>query len=374
MKTVAVVYGTRPEAIKLAPLIIELKRIPSIETVVICTGQHKEMLQGILEIWGLKNDYLLDSNFASSHSSAIPNLMINLEKLFLEVSPDLVVVQGDTATATAGALQAHALHIKIAHVEAGLRSGDLWNPWPEESNRRIVDSVASLHFAPTKSAAKNLEREGCGPTTTVTGNTVVDALIHASKELEGRPEIQRQLESLLGFSLERDFILFTQHRREGFGDGQEKVFGAILELAKSGHKIVFPVHLNPLVRDKVNEMLLNQPGIHLISPQEYLPFLALLRKCSLIISDSGGLQEEAPTFGKRILITRLTTERPEVIESGFGQLVGYDSENIIKLAAQGSEVSNQLKLTSNPFGDGDSSKIITESIVDALGLSLGKLK
>ena len=185
MKTVAIVYGTRPETIKLAPLIVSLKNTPGIKTVVICTGQHKEMLEGILEIWGLKNDYLIDSNFNSSHSSAIPHLMVSLEKIFLEVSPDLVVVQGDTATATAGALQAHALHVQVAHVEAGLRSGDLWNPWPEESNRRIIDSIASLHFAPTKSAANNLEREGYGATTTVTGNTVVDALIHTSKELAG---------------------------------------------------------------------------------------------------------------------------------------------------------------------------------------------
>lgn len=374
MKTVAVVYGTRPEAIKLAPLIVELKKTSNVKTVVICTGQHKEMLEGILEIWGLKNDYLIDSNFNSSHSSAIPNLMVSLEKIFLEVSPDLVVVQGDTATATAGALQAHALHISVAHIEAGLRSGDLWNPWPEESNRRIIDAISSLHFAPTNSAAKNLKQEGYGETTLITGNTVVDALMYASVVLDNHPEVTQNLEALLGFSLNEEFILFTQHRREGFGDGQKQVFGAILDLSKLGHKIVFPVHLNPLVRDKVNEMLLNQPGIHLIPPQEYLSFLTLLRKCSLVISDSGGLQEEAPTFGKRILITRLTTERPEVIESGFGQLVGYDSEKIVKLAAGESKISNQLKLTSNPFGEGDSSKIIMESIVAALGLVLGRMK
>lgn len=366
MKIIAVVYGTRPEAIKLAPLIVSLKNTPGIKTVMICTGQHKEMLEGILEIWELKNDYLIGSNFNSSHSSAIPNLMVSIEKIFLEVSPDLVVVQGDTATATAAALQAHALHIQVAHVEAGLRSGDLWNPWPEESNRRIIDSIASLHFAPTKSAAKNLEEEGYGHTTTITGNTIVDALNHASKELDSRPEIQQMVESQLGFSLEEDFILFTQHRREGFGDGQKQVFGAILELAKSGCKIVFPVHLNPVVRDKVNEMLLNQPGIFLIPPQAYLPFLALLRKCSLIISDSGGLQEEAPTFGKKILITRLTTERPEVIESGYGVLVGYNFEQISKLAANRNENTSEMTHSLNPFGQGNSAELIQESITKFL--------
>lgn len=374
MKTVAVVYGTRPEAIKLAPLIAELKKTSNIKTVVICTGQHKEMLEGILQIWGLENNHLITSDFTTSRSSAIPNLMIGLEEIFLEVAPDLVVVQGDTATAAAGALQAHALRISVAHVEAGLRSGDLWNPWPEESNRRIIDAISSLHFAPTNSAAKNLEQEGYGETTLITGNTVVDALMHASVVLDNHPEVTQNLEALLGFPLNEEFILFTQHRREGFGDGQKQVFGAILDLAKSGYKIVFPVHLNPLVRDRVDEMLLNQPRIHLIPPQEYLSFLTLLRKCSLVISDSGGLQEEAPTFGKRILITRLTTERPEVIESGFGQLVGYDSKKIVKLATGESRVPNLLKLTSNPFGEGDSSKIITKSIVAALGPVLGGMK
>ena len=374
MKNVAIVYGTRPEAIKLAPLIVALKSSTDINTIVICTGQHKEMLEGILEIWEIENDYLIDSNFTTSNSSAIPDLMLGLERVFKQVAPDLVVVQGDTATATAAALQAHAQHIPVAHVEAGLRSGNLWNPWPEESNRRIVDAVATLHFAPTKSAAKNLEQEGFGATTTITGNTVVDALIHASEELNRRPEIQKDLESHLNFSLEEDFILFTQHRREGFGDGQTHVFNAILELARLGHRIVFPVHLNPLVRNKVNMMLLNQPGIFLIPPQSYLSFLALLKNCTLIISDSGGLQEEAPTFGKRILITRLTTERPEVIESGFGRLVGYDSEKIIQQATGEFGPLRKLDLVANPFGNGDSSEIIAYAIVDELGRATGEVK
>jgi UDP-N-acetylglucosamine 2-epimerase (non-hydrolysing) len=366
VKTVAVVYGTRPEAIKLAPVIVALKKNSGINTVVICTGQHKEMLEGILEIWGIQNDYLIPPNFNTSHYSTIPGLMVSLEKLFLDVAPDLVVVQGDTASATAAALQAHALRLQVAHVEAGLRSGDLWNPWPEESNRRIIDSIASLHFAPTKTAAKNLEQEGFAATTTVTGNTIVDALVHASNVLSNQPAVQQNLEKLLGFSLDEKFILFTQHRREGFGEGQTQVFRAILDLAKIGHRIVFPVHLNPSVRDRVNEMLLNQSGIYLISPQAYLPFLALIRKSSLIISDSGGLQEEAPTFGKRILITRLATERPEVIESGYGQLVGYDCKLIYKLATNESCNSTNLELLSNPFGNGNSAELIQQSISEYL--------
>jgi len=362
MKTVTVIYGTRPEAIKLAPFIVELKNTPSIKVEVICTGQHKEMLDGILEIWGLENDHIIESDFTHASSSVIPGLMTKLEKHFLDFKPHLVVVQGDTASAVAGALQAHAMKIPVAHIEAGLRSGDLWNPWPEESNRRIIDAIASLHFAPTKSAAKNLEIEGYGLTTSITGNTVVDALIHSSAVLDNRPEVKIDLENLLGFSLDEEFVLFTQHRREGFGGGQTQVFEAVLELAKLGHKIVFPVHLNPLVQDKANEMLLNKPGIYLIKPQTYLPFLELIRNCNLIISDSGGLQEEAPTFGKRMLITRLTTERPEIIESGFGYLVGYDSQLITDLALSETIAVRELSLLPNPFGDGNSSDLICKSI------------
>ncbi len=366
MKTVTVIYGTRPEAIKLAPLIVELKNTPGIKTEVICTGQHKEMLEGILEIWGLENNHIIESDFTHANSSVIPGLMTKLERLFLDLKPQLVVVQGDTATAVAGALQAHAMKIPVAHVEAGLRSGDLWNPWPEESNRRIIDATTSLHFAPTKSAAKNLEIEGYGSTTSITGNTVVDALTHSSAVLDNRPEVKIDLENRLGFSLDEEFVLFTQHRREGFGGGQTQVFEAILRLAKLGHKIVFPVHLNPLVQDKANEMLHNKPGIYLIKPQNYLPFLELIRNCNLIISDSGGLQEEAPTFGKRILITRLTTERPEVIESGFGYLVGYDSQMIIEQALAKIVGITELNLASNPFGNGDSAAIIQRSISEFL--------
>jgi UDP-N-acetylglucosamine 2-epimerase (non-hydrolysing) len=362
MKTVVIVYGTRPEAIKLAPVVVELKKIQSIRTVLICSGQHKEMLEGIMELWDLTPDITLKYDFKLGHTSAIPGIMIELEQEFLKVVPDFVVVQGDTATATAAALQAHALRIPVGHIEAGLRSGDLWNPWPEEANRRIIDAMASLHFAPTEYSAKNLELEGHGSTTTVTGNTIVDALIHSSTILDSQPEIRRDLETLLGFSFEEDFILFTQHRREGFAGGQTQVFKAILDLAKRGFKIVFPVHLNPLVQDKVNEMLLGKNGVYLIPPQGYLTFLELLKNCNLIVSDSGGIQEEAPTFGKRILITRLTTERPEVIDSGYGSLVGYDSELIVSMASSivGGPSANILE--SSPFGNGDSAVVISGSI------------
>jgi UDP-N-acetylglucosamine 2-epimerase (non-hydrolysing) len=360
MKKIAVVYGTRPEAIKLAPVIVELKKIDDFEVIVICTGQHKEMLVGIMELWDLVPDFSIEPDFISGRSSAIPALMVEIEKVLKQVEPDYVVVQGDTATATAGALQAHALHIPVAHVEAGLRSGDLWNPWPEEANRKTIDAISSLHFAPTKASLANLISEDNQETAFLTGNTVVDALHHAIELLDRNPDIRSSVQELLDFSLDEPFILFTQHRREGFGVGQNQVFDAVIQLAELGHKIVFPVHLNPSVRSKVAERLEGKSGITLIEPQRYLPFLELIRSSNLIVSDSGGLQEEAPSFGKSILITRILTERPEVVEAGFGHIVGFETTLIVNLAQ--SLLTRSHHDLINPFGDGVAASRIAEHI------------
>lgn len=362
MKRIAVVYGTRPEAIKLAPVIVELKKIDSLEVIVICTGQHKEMLVGIMELWGLTPDFSIEPNFISGHSSAIPALMLEIEKVLKQTQPDYVVVQGDTATATAGALQAHALHIPVAHVEAGLRSGDLWNPWPEEANRKAIDAISSLHFAPTKSSAENLYAENIIDSVFITGNTIVDSVNHVVKKLESNLEIRNDLQRVLGFQLNESFILFTQHRREGFGQGQDQVFRAILELAHLGYKTVMPVHMNPQVRNKVEEMFVGIPNITLIEPQSYLPFMELLRTAALVISDSGGLQEEVPSLGKTILVTRLTTERPEVIGSGHGVLVGFNKEVLLNEALKALKSDKTSSSGNNPFGDGQSSKRIAEEL------------
>ena len=358
MKKIAVIYGTRPEAIKLAPVIVELKKIDDFEVIVICTGQHKEMLVGIMELWDVVPDFSIEPDFISGRSSAIPALMLEIEKVLKQVEPDCVVVQGDTATATAGALQAHALHIPVAHVEAGLRSGDLWNPWPEEANRRAIDAISSLHFAPTKSSAENLFAENFRDSVFVTGNTIVDSLNHVVNKLESKVEIRRGLEAMLGFELDEPFILFTQHRREGFGQGQEQVFQAILELANLGYKTVMPVHMNPQVREKVEEKFVGISNIFLIEPQSYLPFMELLRTAALVISDSGGLQEEVPSLGKAILITRLTTERPEVLASGHGVLVGFDTKLLIDETVKALQFNKSCLSNFNPFGDGDSSRRI----------------
>jgi UDP-N-acetylglucosamine 2-epimerase len=360
VKKIAVVYGTRPEAIKLAPVIVELKKIDDLEVIVICTGQHKEMLVGIMELWDLIPDYSIEPNFISGHSSAIPALILEIEKLLKEIQPDLVLVQGDTATATAGALQAHALHIPVAHVEAGLRSGDLWNPWPEEANRRVVDVISSVHFAPTKSSAENLYAENHTDSVFITGNTIVDSLNHVVNKLENNLAIRKTLQITLGFELDDPFILFTQHRREGFGHGQEQIFQAVLELANMGHRIVMPVHMNPQVRKKVEEKFVGVPNIFLLEPQSYLPFIELLRMATLVISDSGGLQEEVPSLGKIILITRLTTERPEVISSGYGVLVGFDKHMLIDETLKVLQSENSILSRENPFGDGQASKRIAQ--------------
>lgn len=368
MKTIAVIYGTRPEAIKLAPLIVELKKLDDLNVTVICTGQHKEMLVGIMDLWDLAPDFLIEAQFDLGHSSAIPALMLGLEKALKQVKPDYVIVQGDTATAAAGALQAHALHIHVAHIEAGLRSGDLWNPWPEEANRRAIDAISSLHFAPTKSSAENLHAENYTDSVFVTGNTIVDSLNHVVKKLEANEEIRSDLEKTLGFKLNEQFILFTQHRREGFGHGQEQVFQAILELANLGYRTVMPVHMNPQVRKKVEEKFVGIPNIFLIEPQSYLPFMELLRSAALVISDSGGLQEEVPSFGKTILITRLTTERPEVIDSGHGVLVGFDKELLLAESLRVLKEDKSTLTRLNPFGDGQASPKIAQILNKKLEL------
>jgi UDP-N-acetylglucosamine 2-epimerase len=369
VKKIAVVYGTRPEAIKLAPVIVELKKIDDLEVIVICTGQHKEMLVGIMEIWDLIPDFSIEPDFISAHSSSIPALMLEIEKVLKQIQPDYVVVQGDTATATAGALQAHALHIPVAHVEAGLRSGDLWNPWPEESNRRVIDAISLLHFAPTKLSAENLNAENYTDSVFMTGNTIVDSLNHVVKKLENNLVVRETLQTILGFELDDPFILFTQHRREGFGHGQEQIFQAVLELANMGHRIVMPVHMNPQVRKKVEEKFIGVPNISLIEPQSYLPFIELLRMATLVISDSGGLQEEVPSLGKTILITRLTTERPEVISSGYGVLIGFDKELLLDETLKALQKDNSFMFEKNPFGDGQSSKRIAGILNQQLKLS-----
>jgi UDP-N-acetylglucosamine 2-epimerase len=323
------------------------------------------MLRGILELWEIEPDVILDPE--EIQLNGLSKYMLLLEPILKNLTPNLVLVQGDTYTAAAAALVSHNLGIHVGHVEAGLRSGDIWNPWPEESNRKIIDSVASLHFAPTELAAENLRKEGYLDSTHLTGNTVVDAVQFVSKILSSQKEVLRNLESTLGFPLSSDFVLFTQHRRESFGEGQLNIFEAIKALGALDNRIVFPVHQNPQVKSNAEKFFRGAKNIFLIEPQEYLQFLALVKFSKLIISDSGGLQEEAPSFGKNIIITRTTTERPEVIKAGYGVLAGFDSRVILKTALESLRSEKQTR--SNPFGSGNSAEKIANVLVDFLKFS-----
>ena len=358
-----IIYGTRPEAIKFAPLIKLLREQELIDLTVICSGQHKDMLHGILDLWNVAPDVVLE--LEGSSLSGIPKFMQALEPLLAEIRPELVLVQGDTFTAAAGALASHSLAIPVGHLEAGLRSGDLWNPFPEESNRRIIDSVASLHFAPTEMAAENLRKEGHAKTVVLTGNTIVDAVNFVSQILEENQELGEKLEEKLGLSLTKDFILFTQHRRESFGEGQLGIYRAIKQLGGLGHVVVFPVHQNPKVKDLAQSFFADAQNVKLIPPQEYLEFLYLLKKSQLIISDSGGLQEEAPSFGKAIVITRTTTERSEVVQAGYGLLAGYDTTLIVESAIR--MLDTKRSTGPNPFGDGRAADKTQEAILEFFG-------
>jgi UDP-N-acetylglucosamine 2-epimerase (non-hydrolysing) len=361
---IAVIYGTRPEAIKLAPAVVALRKTGDHQVHLICTGQHKELLYGILDIWNLKNDFELSVEFDRSPLGSFTKIAKEIEKLFENYKYDLVIVQGDTSSALAGTIAAHFFNYPVAHVEAGLRSGDTQNPWPEEGNRRAIDALSALHFAPTEASARNLFNEGYGASVSITGNTVVDALEHVKNRINLDPNIESELQRKTPFSLNSNYLLFTQHRRESFSGGIDSVFNAIKSLAEKGEKIVFPVHLNPNVAERAKELLANNPNIWLLPPLNYLEFLVIVKHCKLIISDSGGLQEEAPSFNKKILITRKTTERPEILSSGYGELVGFDSELIIDRVMNFDGLGDVIR---NPFGQGDASELIKNRIQNFLG-------
>jgi UDP-N-acetylglucosamine 2-epimerase (non-hydrolysing) len=363
---ILIVYGTRPEAIKLAPLIVALKKNPKFVIKVVCTGQHFELLTGILSIWGISPDISFERDHMQNNEAFASIMMDNLRKAYIEFSPELVIVQGDTTSALVGTLQAYSMKIPVAHLEAGLRSGEILNPWPEEGYRRCIDTMSKIHFAPTKLAVENLMKEGMALSTILTGNTIVDSLEYVEKYLDGNLEVKQMLQSRLTFDITKPFIVFTQHRRESFGFGQRQVFEAIAKIAQRGVDVVFPVHPNPNVEIIAKNFFNQYKKVHLIPPLNYLEFIELLRNCSLIISDSGGLQEEAPSLNKSIIVTRTTTERPETIESGFGHLAGFDTSEIVQLAMLYLDPTNQPIRSANPFGDGHASEKIVQFLEETL--------
>lgn len=354
---ILLVVGTRPEAIKMAPVILRLREEPEIfETVVCATAQHREMLDSVLELFGIRPEIDLDLMKPDQTLNAIAaGVFERFERVLLETTPDWVLVQGDTTTVMAASLAAFHRRVRVAHVEAGLRTHDLRNPFPEEMNRRVTDLVAQAHFAPTPRSAEALRREGIPPSRIhVTGNTIVDALGWIAAQAD-RPADDRRL------------VLITAHRRESFGEPMRRAFRAILRLAGRfpDLRFIFPVHPNPHVREAA-KLLQGVDNIRLVQPADYGQLVAWMRASRIILTDSGGIQEEAPAFGKPTLVLRETTERPEGIEAGVAKLVGTDEELIFSEAERllTDETSYAaMARTRNPYGDGKASERIAGILV-----------
>ena len=367
---VLVVFGTRPEAIKMAPVVNSLKNSSSFELKVCVTAQHRQMLDQVLELFSIKPDFDLDLMKSNQDLTDITTGVLNgIRKVFKSWSPNWVLVHGDTTTTLATSLASYYEKINVGHVEAGLRTGNIYSPWPEEINRQVVSNIARLHFAPTPEARENLLKEGINKEYIfVTGNTVVDALFNISQRLEKNDELNYQVKKYIpSLNLDKKIILVTGHRRENFGDGFENICNALNEIAERDDvEIVYPVHLNPNVQEPVNRLLGNNPNIHLISPLDYLPFVYLMNKSYLILTDSGGIQEEAPSLGKPVLVLRDNTERPEALKAGTVKLVGTSTEAIVSetcnLLDERSKYEAMAK-SKNPFGVGDAANKITTQLL-----------
>ena len=362
------IFGTRPEAIKMAPVIKALEAEGNIESKVCVTAQHREMLDQVLQLFSIKPDYDLNVMTQNQGLTDITIAVLKgLKNILEEFKPDRVLVHGDTTTSFTASLSAFYQKIPTGHVEAGLRTGNIYAPWPEEMNRRLTDTICDLHFAPTQSAKINLINSGAIKSNIfVTGNTVIDALFNICDRLENEPKILKQAKTNIPvLNKDKRLILVTGHRRENFGDGFEQICTGIAKLAeREDVQIIYPVHLNPNVQEPVNKILKHKNNIHLTTPLEYLPFVYLMKEAHFIITDSGGIQEEAPSLGKPVLVTRNLTERPEAVDAGTVKLVGTNHRKIVKEATQlldDSKSYSYMSQAHNPYGTGDASKqIITE--------------
>lgn len=370
-KKVLLVFGTRPEAIKMAPLALQLKQQEgSFETKVCVTGQHRQMLDQVLELFSLTPDYDLNLMKPGQTLSDITSgVLKGLEQVFAEWTPDVVLVHGDTATTFAASLAAYYHKIAVGHVEAGLRTGDIYSPWPEEANRKLTGALTTYHFAPTQSSYNNLIKENIDPKNiTITGNTVIDALLTVKEKVETDRAVIAQFEQQFNFlDSTKKLILVTGHRRENFGQGFLNICTALANIAKQypDVQIVYPVHLNPNVQKPVNELLSGISNIYLIAPQDYLPFVYLMNRSYLILTDSGGIQEEAPSLGKPVLVMRDTTERPEAVEAGTVKLVGTDAaliqQSVVELL-ENTDLYQTMAAAHNPYGDGTASQQIIRAL------------
>ena len=366
MKTLLFIFGTRPEAIKMAPLIHACKKNPQHFDVKICTtGQHREMLQQVMDFFGLHADadlQLMQPNQTLFDITA--NALKSLEKVLNEINPHLVLVQGDTTTAFAASLAAFYKQIKVAHIEAGLRSGNKYAPFPEEINRKITGIVTDFHFAPTQAAKENLLKENITENIFITGNTVIDALLWAVKKVESSKEAESDFSFL---NPEKKLILVTGHRRENFGKPFENICDALLDIANHhAVQVVYPVHLNPNVQHIVQQKLNNHPNIFLLAPLGYPQLVWLLNKSYFVITDSGGIQEEAPALGKPVLVMRDVTERMEGVDAGNALLVGTSKEKITAAATAlltDNKVYERMSKAVNPYGDRTAAEKIVETLI-----------
>lgn len=354
-----IVFGTRPEAIKMAPLVKALQSSSTLEVKICVTAQHRQMLDQVLQLFQIEPDVDLDLMRPGQTLTQLTcNILQGMEGVLSDYRPAWVLVHGDTSTTLGASLAAYYQQIGIAHVEAGLRTGNLYSPWPEEANRQITGRLAGLHFAPTERARENLLAENIARSTVhVTGNTVIDALLSVSRRIDADASLAKELSERFPFlTANKRMLLVTGHRRENFGSGFEAMCFALKEIASDPEiQVVYPVHLNPNVQEPVRRILSGMDNVHLIEPLDYLPFVYLMKRSYLILTDSGGIQEEAPSLGKPVLVTRTTTERPEAVAAGTVKLVGTDHRRIVQQTRRllsDTAAYETMAFAHNPYGDG----------------------
>lgn len=369
-KKILAVFGTRPEAIKMAPLVHALAADNRFDSKVCVTAQHREMLDQVLDLFEIEPDFDLNiMKPGQTLNDVTTSILVGLKSVLESFKPDVVLVHGDTATTFAAALAAYYQHIKVGHVEAGLRTGNIYSPWPEEANRRLTSAITNYHFAPTAGSKENLLKEGVAESDiTVTGNTVIDALFWVRKKLQEDKSLAESLAEKFDFlDGNKKLILVTGHRRESFGGGFKRICESLCQIATMWPEIqiLYPVHLNPNVQEPVTRLLNNLDNVFLIDPQQYLAFFYLMDRSAIILTDSGGIQEEAPSLGKPVLVMRDTTERPEAVEAGTVRLVGTDKNVIVEQV--NTLLSNtieyeKIKSAHNPYGDGNAVRRIIEAL------------
>ena len=370
-KKILLVFGTRPEAIKMAPLVKTLQNDAAFEIKVCVTAQHRQMLDQVLTLFDIQPDFDLNLMKTGQDLYDITSgVLLGLKSVLLQWRPDAVLVHGDTSTTFAASLAAFYQRIPVGHVEAGLRTGNLYSPWPEEANRKLTTALAQWHFAPTATSRANLLKEGVSASSIyVTGNTVIDALLQVREKMVNSLPMRQQFDQMFSFlEPQRRLVLVTGHRRENFGEGFERICQALTRIAREQPdvQIVYPVHLNPQVQEPVKRLLGSIDNVFLIEPQDYLPFVYLMDKSALILTDSGGIQEEAPSLAKPVLVMRDTTERPEAVEAGTVKLVGTDARKIASEASvllNDPQAYNAMAFAHNPYGDGQASQRIAQALL-----------